>query len=78
MVLRQRQRHPSDKGDEPVNTDVRLLARKALQQLMDPLAGFVLASGISAGEFNAIFREAAVRAADAKQLETSDSQVGGN
>ena len=52
--------------------DVRLIARAALQQLMEPLAGFVLDSGLSAHELLTIFREAAVKSVVAKQLESSD------
>ena len=51
--------------------DVRLIARKALMQLMEPLAGFVLDSGLSVREMRSIFREAAVRSAFARQLEVA-------
>lgn len=51
--------------------DVREVARKALLQLLEPLAGFVLDSGLSTNELNSIFREAAIRSAVAKQLEYS-------
>src|ERR1700736_1097670 len=61
--------HDSDKAKL---NDVRAVARKALLQLLEPLAGFVSDSGLSAGELHAIFREAAVRSAAAKQLEVSD------
>jgi hypothetical protein len=50
---------------------IRHVAREALLELMQPLAGFVLDSGLSAGELQAIFREAAVKSAAARQLETS-------
>ena len=54
------------------NADVRAVARRALLQLLEPLAGFVLDSGLSTNELHTIFREAAVRSAAAKQLEVSD------
>jgi hypothetical protein len=38
---------------------------------MEPLAGFALDSGLSTGELQAICREAAVKSAAARQLETS-------
>jgi hypothetical protein len=41
--------------------DVREEARKALSQLFQPLAGFVIDAGISANELYSILREAAVR-----------------
>jgi hypothetical protein len=53
-------------------TDVRAIARNALLQLLEPLAGFVSDSGLSTSELNAIYREAAVISAVAKQLEVSD------
>jgi len=53
------------------STDIRKAARRALAQLLEPLAGFVLDSGLSTSELHAIFREAAVRSAAAKQLEHS-------
>jgi hypothetical protein len=52
------------------NADVRDAAKKALLQLLEPLAGFVLDSGISTSELNALFREAAVISAVSKQLGT--------
>ena len=54
------------------NPDARLIARKALQQVLEPLAGFVLDAGLSTAELNAMFREAAVRSAASKQLERSN------
>jgi hypothetical protein len=65
-----------DDGSQDVemskNTDLRIVAKKALSQLLEPLAGFVLDSGLSTGELNTLFREATVRSAAAKQLELSD------
>ena len=58
--------------ETPVDEDVRLLAKTALLKLLEPLAGFVLDSGLSANEMHSLFREAAVRSAVAKQLELSD------
>ena len=52
-------------------TDVRAVARKALVQLLEPLAGFVLDSGLSVHELNSILREAAVRTVAAKQREVA-------
>ncbi len=57
---------------KPKPADARVVARKALLQLLQPLAGFVSDAGLSAGELYALFREAAVRSAAAKQLEASD------
>jgi uncharacterized protein YerC len=57
--------------DKPRRKDLRVITRKALLQLLEPLAGFVSDSGISAGELQSIFREAAVRSAIAKQMEVS-------
>lgn len=54
------------------HNDRRAVAKKALLQLLEPLAGFVSDSGLSVGELHAIFREAAVRSAAAKQLEVSN------
>jgi len=59
-------------SDKTKNTDLRIVARKALLRLLEPLAGFVLDSGLSTHELHAIFREAVVRSAAAKQLEVSD------
>jgi Family of unknown function (DUF6502) len=52
-------------------TDVRLVAKKALLQLFEPLVEFVLNSGLSTHELHSIFREAAVRTVAARQLEHS-------
>jgi len=51
------------------NSDVRSAARKALLQLLEPLAGFVLDSGLSTFELQSIFRVATVRSVAAKQRE---------
>lgn len=64
--------HSHNSADQSNLTDVRAIAKKALLQLLQPLAGFVLDSGLSAGELHSIFKEAAVRSAASKQLETSD------
>jgi hypothetical protein len=58
--------------DKSKNADIRKAAKRALAQLLEPLAGFVLDSGLSTGELHAIFREAAARSAAAKQLEHSE------
>jgi hypothetical protein len=49
--------------------DVRQVARKALSQLLQPLIGFVLDSGLSTQELHTILREAAVRSVAARQVE---------
>jgi hypothetical protein len=51
--------------------DSRATARKALLRLLEPLAGFVLDSGLSIHELTSMFREAAVRSVAAQQLEVS-------
>ncbi len=55
--------------DFPCET-ARAAAITTLHQLLNPLAEFVLDSGISVGEFNTIFRETTVNCAAAKQLKT--------
>ena len=65
---------PSEEPERTVRaraTDVRAVARKALLQLLEPLVGFVLDSGLSIHELNLILREAAVRSAAARQLEVA-------
>jgi DNA-binding phage protein len=52
-------------------SDVRMVARKALLRLFEPLVGFVLDSGLSTHELHTILREAAVRSVAAKQLEVA-------
>lgn len=58
--------------DKSKSADIRRAAKRALAQLLEPLAGFVLDSGLSTSDLHAIFREAAVRSAAARQLEHSD------
>jgi hypothetical protein len=58
--------------DDTRESDVRAVAKQALLQILEPLAGFVSDLGFSAGEFHAMFREAAVNSAAARQLERSD------
>jgi hypothetical protein len=53
------------------NNDIRVVARKALMQLLEPLVGFVLDSGLSTQDLRAILREAAVRSVAARQLEVA-------
>jgi Family of unknown function (DUF6502) len=60
----------SDVPEQPASLnyqDVRTVARKALVQLLEPLVGFVLDSGLSTQELRWILREAAVRSVAAKQ-----------
>jgi hypothetical protein len=51
--------------------DVRVAARRALSDLLEPLAGFVLDAGLSTNELHSIFREAAVRSVAGRQLEVT-------
>jgi hypothetical protein len=65
---------PSDVSEPPArlnHNDVRTVARKALVQLLEPLVGFVLDSGLSTQELRWVLREAAVRSVAAKQLEAT-------
>ncbi len=50
--------------------DVPAAARKALHVLLEPLAGFVLETGLSVHEFERIFRYAAVRSAANRQQQS--------
>ena len=63
---------PSDIS-EPAATishnDMRAVARRALVQLLEPLVGFVLDSGLSTQELHLIMRVAAVRSVAARQLQ---------
>jgi hypothetical protein len=52
-------------------TDSRVIARKALLRILEPLAAFVLDSGLSIHEVTTIFREAAVRSIASQQREVS-------
>ncbi len=52
-------------------SDIRAVTRKALLQLLQPLARFASDLGFSASELQAIFREAAVKSAAARHLEDS-------
>lgn len=51
--------------------DIQVIARKALANLLRPLAGFVLDTGLSAVELQRIWRIAAVRNAADRQRETN-------
>lgn len=51
--------------------DVRAVARRALLQLFEPLAGFVIDSGLSTSELNSILRQAAVRSVASRQMQVS-------
>lgn len=65
---------PSDKIERSLRadrTDVRAVARKALLQLLEPLVGFVLDSGLSTHDLHSILREAAVRTVAARQVEVA-------
>jgi len=59
----------TERANRVKRNDVRVIARKALLQLLEPLAGFVLDSGLSTLELQSIYREAAVRSVAAKQAE---------
>jgi len=65
----------NDNGEDPTdkqNGELRTSAENALSKLLDPLAGFVADSGLSTGDLIKLVREAAVRNALQKQIETSD------
>jgi hypothetical protein len=65
---------PSDEFEQSAKTnrnDVQGAARKALLQLLEPLVGFVIDSGLSTNELHSILREAAVRTVAEKQKEVS-------
>jgi hypothetical protein len=65
---------PSDVPEQTAKTernDVRVVARKALLQLLEPLVGFVLDSGLGTHELHSILREAAVRTVAARQMEVA-------
>lgn len=51
--------------------DVRVAARKALLQLLEPLSAFAVDAGFSAGDMCLLLRESAVRSVAMSQLETS-------
>jgi hypothetical protein len=51
------------------NNDIRVVARKALVQLLEPLVGFVLDSGLSTHELHSILRQVAVQTAAARQMD---------
>jgi hypothetical protein len=70
--------HDSDGGRRGKRKDVRDAARKALSSLLEPLAGFVLDSGLSARELNVLFRTAVVKYVAARQIEkTSRINISG-
>jgi hypothetical protein len=65
---------PSDVSDQTSrinHNDIRVVARKALAQLLEPLVGFVLDSGLSTQELRSILREAAIRSVAARQMEVT-------
>ena len=51
--------------------DISLVAKKALLELLEPLIGFVLDSGLSTRELHSILREAAVRSVANRQLDVA-------
>lgn len=51
--------------------NVRSVARRALVQLLEPLAGFIIDAGLSANELHSMFRQAAVRSVASRQLEVA-------
>ena len=53
------------------HNDLRVVARKALEELLEPLVGFVLDCGLSIQDVRSILRESAVRSVAAKQLEVA-------
>ena len=60
--------HASEKTTGKDHHDVRAVARKALLELLEPLIGFTLDSGLSTHDIHLILREAAVRSVAARQL----------
>jgi hypothetical protein len=65
---------PSNKAEHTGRTnhnDIRIVARKALIQLLEPLTGFVLDSGLSIQDLRSILREAAVRSFAKRHLEVA-------
>ena len=63
---------PRDRVERPNGPiDLRDLARKMLLELLEPLTGVVLGSGLSVSELTAIMRLASVRAVAARQLEVA-------
>ena len=65
---------PPDASDQTArinHNDIRVVARKALAQLLEPLVGFVLDSGLNTQELRSILREAAVRSVAARQMEVA-------
>jgi hypothetical protein len=65
------QSNASHTAAKKANPDVRLVAKKALLRLFEPLVEFVLDSGLSPLELHSIIREAAVRTVAARQLEVA-------
>jgi Family of unknown function (DUF6502) len=61
----------SELSDQTARKDlneIRTVARKSLLQLLEPLVGFVLDSGLSPQDLGSMVREAAVRSVAARQL----------
>jgi hypothetical protein len=64
-------------SEHPQNTfksnrnNVQIVARRALLQLLEPLAGFVIDAGLSTNELHTMFRHAAVRSVASRQLEVA-------
>jgi hypothetical protein len=67
MMRSKRTEHPN----KPQRDAVRIAAREASLQLLQPIAEFALDIGLSIRELNSILREAAVRGLVAQQLEVS-------
>jgi hypothetical protein len=61
----------SDQSTRINHNDIRVVARKALVQLLEPLVGFILDTGLSTQELRSILREAAVRSVAARQMEVA-------
>jgi Family of unknown function (DUF6502) len=65
---------PSEKSEQTASinhNDIRIVARKALVKLLEPLTGFVLDSGLSVQDLRSILREAAVRSVAKSHLEAA-------
>jgi Family of unknown function (DUF6502) len=61
----------SEQSSKRNRQDLRIVARNAIQQLLEPLVGFVLDSGLSTNELHSILRRVAVQAVAAKQMEVA-------
>lgn len=66
------QNDESQYAETSKHSEVREAAKKALLQILDPIAGFVSDLGFSVGDLQAMLREAAVKSAATRQLENAN------